>query len=156
MPRYVICTEAMDQRVTFNGTLAAARTRAQTLANAWSVAAKIVFADNPPTTNDLVQANVNLDAKVERFTPAGISPTFTSLTPATGPAAGGTVVVFVGGRVDIGATFTIGGVAVANLVRLSNESYRFTTTAQAAAALPLVITNPDATTITVANAYTYT
>lgn len=157
MPNFVICTEDMVNKVPYSGSVANARVQAQSLANAWGRAAKIVYADNPPNTNPLVQANVMPnDVKVERYSPAGISPTFTSLTPATGPAAGGTAVTFKGTRVDNGATFTVGGTPVANLKRIDNETYTFTTTAQTAGAKSLVITNPDATTVTQASAFTYT
>jgi len=153
---FVICTEAMDSKVRFSGTVAEARVAAQNQANIWGRHAKIVYADNPPNSNPLVQSGVNPnDVKVERFTPAGVSPTFTSLTPATGSIAGGTAVTFKGSRVDQGATFVLGGTPVTNLKRVDSETYTFTTTAQTAGAKSLVITNPDATTITQASAFTY-
>lgn len=154
---FVICTEAMDVKQRFSGTLADVRTAAQSFANAQNRTAKIVYADNPPNTNPLVQAGVDpQDVRVERFTPAGISPTVNTLTPATGPAAGGTTVVVSGTRFDQGLTnVTLGGNAVTSLKRIDDETFSFVAPAHAAGAVPLVVTNPDATTVAKANAFTY-
>lgn len=156
MPQFAICTETMTLKKPFEGTLASARTKAQALATALNEPTKLVWSGNPPETNPLVQAGVEPEgAKVERFNPPGIAPTFGALTPATGPAAGGTAVVLTGTGFDAGITAVLGGNAAVDLVRVSSERLEFKTPAHAAGAVSLVLTNPDATTVTQASAFTY-
>lgn len=83
------------------------------------------------------------------------APTFTSITPSTGITTGGTDVVIVGTGFQSGLTCTIGGASVTNLVLTGSTTINCTTPAGTAGAKNVVITNPDAQTVTGTNAYTY-
>jgi hypothetical protein len=77
-----------------------------------------------------------------------------SITPATGPAAGGTVVTIKGSNLAGASGVTFGGTAGTAFSQLSNGSLRVTTPAKTAGAYPVVVQD-DAGDITVANGFTY-
>lgn len=79
---------------------------------------------------------------------------FTSITPATGPAAGGTNVVIKGKNLAGTAGVTIGGAAATNFKVVSETTITCTTPAGTAGAKPVVITD-DSGNVTANNAYTY-
>jgi len=85
------------------------------------------------------------------------APTFTSITPATGPAAGGTAVTIVGTNFVSGGSsgVTIGGAAATNVVVVDSAHITAITPAGTAGSQNVVITNNDGQTITAAGAYTY-
>ena len=80
--------------------------------------------------------------------------TVTSVTPATGAVAGGTVVTIKGTYLNEASTFTIGGVATTGLVRVSPSEVRVTTGAHAAGAVA-VAGAASGGAYTKANAFTY-
>ena len=90
--------------------------------------------------------------------PTAPAPTFTSITPATGPAAGGTPVTIVGTNFVSGGSsgVTIGGVAATNVVVVDSAHITATIPAGTAGTQNVVITNNDGQTVTATGAYTYT
>jgi len=78
----------------------------------------------------------------------GAAPTFTSITPATGPISGGTSVTIAGTGFTSGGSFgvTIGG-ADASAVFVSSTSITATTPAHAAGAVNVIIINNDGQTV---------
>jgi hypothetical protein len=103
---------------------------------------------NPGVPIDLILASTN-------DTPDVAPPTVTSITPTTGPAAGGTTVTATGTHF-IGTTgVTVGGVAATQVNVISNTQVSFRTGPHAAGSgLPVVVTTPDGPG-TLASAYTY-
>ena len=84
------------------------------------------------------------------------APTVTSITPNTGPAAGGTSVSIAGTGFLPGATVSIGGTAATGVTVVSGTSITATAPAHAAGTVSVVVTNSDAQNGTLNNAYTYT
>ena len=158
MTKFVVATETFTLRTFFDTDLATVRTKAQALADALSENVVVHFADNF-VINPLVENGVEPnDVKVERFSPAAIAPSIASLTPATGPAAGGTWVDVVGTRLRDGLAITFGGSAVpaADIEVQDTEHLRFKIPAHAAGAVSLNLANTDGTTISKPSAFTYT
>ncbi|MDD1655389.1 MAG: IPT/TIG domain-containing protein, partial [Methanomicrobiales archaeon] len=87
----------------------------------------------------------------------GPAPTVTSITPASGPTAGGTDVTIGGADFLDGGSFgvTIGGNPATNVVRVDATHITATTPAHAAGAVDVVVTNSDGQTGTLADGYTY-
>lgn len=81
--------------------------------------------------------------------------TATAITPATGPAAGGTVVVIDGTNLAGVEGVTFDGVAATALTRLSDTRIRVTTPAGSAGTADVVIQD-DAGNVTKTAFYTYT
>lgn len=82
------------------------------------------------------------------------APTFTSVTPATGPAAGGTAVVLAGDNLGGSTGVTVGGAAATGFAVDSETRLRFTTPPGTAGARNVVILNVAGNT-TAASAFTY-
>lgn len=80
----------------------------------------------------------------------------TSLTPATGPAAGGTEITIVGSELDDETSFAIGGVPCTNVVRVDEQTFTATTGAHAAGVVDIVATLGSGDTATLAAAFTFT
>lgn len=80
--------------------------------------------------------------------------TVTGLSPATGPAAGGTVVTATGTDLDGVTGVTVGGAAATGVEVLSPTQVRFTTPAGTAGARDVVVTD-DAGSVTATGAFTY-
>ena len=70
-------------------------------------------------------------------------PAVTTVSPNSGPSAGGTAVTLTGTDFTTGATVTIGGVAATNVIVVSATSITLTTPAHSAGAVTVVVTNPD-------------
>lgn len=86
---------------------------------------------------------------------AQAAPTVTSITPATGPLAGGTAVTITGTGFQAGATVRFGANAATGVTVVSATSITATSPAGAAGAVGVTVTNPDAQTATLAGAFTY-
>jgi len=82
------------------------------------------------------------------------TPAFTSMTPDTGPAAGGSRHILVGTGFTPGVTVAIGGHAC-TVERLDEQTLVVTVPAHAAGALNVVITNTNAEVDTEVGAFTY-
>jgi len=78
-----------------------------------------------------------------------------SISPATGPSAGGTSVTITGAYFLQGATVTIGGVSATSVTVVNTETITATTGARAAGNTDVVVHNPDGTQATLAGAFTY-
>jgi hypothetical protein len=103
-----------------------------------------------------------LDASVGGATAtleAGVSivgpPTITSLSPNSGPDTGGTNVTVNGTLFWSGATVTFDGIPATNVQQVSPSQITCTTPPHAAGAVNVTVTNPDASTVTLANGFTY-
>jgi Galactose oxidase-like, Early set domain/IPT/TIG domain/Glyoxal oxidase N-terminus len=90
------------------------------------------------------------------YTYTNPAPTVSSLTPNSGTANGGTGVTIAGTGFLAGATVKLGGTAATNVSVLSGASISATTSAHAAGAVNVVVTNTDGQSGSAANGYTYT
>lgn len=85
------------------------------------------------------------------------APLVTSVTPATGPTAGGTTVAVNGTNFVRGATVSIGGALATNVAFESDKRLSaITPAASSAGAVTVTVTNPDGKLSALPNAFTYT
>src|SRR5207247_955069 len=84
----------------------------------------------------------------------GPAPTVTSVTPNSGPIAGGSSVTVAGTGFQTGATVSFGGSALP-VSTVTETSITGTTTAHAAGAVGVVVTNPDTQSGTCSGCFTY-
>lgn len=108
-------------------------------------------------------AETNAPGKVifDNFQFAGNSappaaPTVTSISPTSGSTSGGTSVTITGANFVSGATVSLGGSAATGVTVVSSTSITATTTAHAAGAVNVVVTNPDTQSGTLNSGFTYT
>jgi hypothetical protein len=85
--------------------------------------------------------------------PPGTLPTVTSVIPSSGPVTGGTTLTINGTGFVSGISVLIGGQACMSVNFLSSLQLTCVTPAHSAGSDPLVVTNPDLLTATVANAF---
>jgi len=83
------------------------------------------------------------------------APSVTGVTPSFGAIAGDTLVTITGANFQSGATVSFGGTAATNVTFVGSTSLTARTPAHAAGLVSVVVTNPDAQTGTLANAYTF-
>lgn len=83
-----------------------------------------------------------------------VAGTIASISPATGPAAGGTPVTIKGTRFSGASGVTFGGTAATAFVIVNDTTITCTTPAKTAGAYNVVVTD-DAGNITLTNGYTY-
>ena len=83
------------------------------------------------------------------------APIISGLTPASGPATGGTSVTISGTGFATGATVTFDGVAAANVNVLGSTTITAVTPAHAGGAVNVVVANPGGQIGTSVNGYTY-
>ena len=89
-------------------------------------------------------------------TPAGaIVPTLTSVSPASGPTSGGTVITLTGTNFASGASVLVNGAAATSVTFLSATQVRATTPAGAAGARTVQITLPSGQSASLSSAFTY-
>ena len=84
-----------------------------------------------------------------------IAPTVSSINPTSGTTAGGTAVTITGLNFRANATVNIGGVAATSVNVVNDTTITAVTGAHAAGVVDVVVTNSDATTDTLAGAFTY-
>lgn len=97
------------------------------------------------------------------FTAKTLGPGSIAVSPAFGPIAGGTSVTITGTGTNfvagasgvLGSTVTVGGKACTPVVFISATSLTCTTTARAAAAVDVIVTNPDTTYVSGTGLFTY-
>jgi hypothetical protein len=94
---------------------------------------------------DSKQANVTVTA-------APPSITITSVNPTSAPSVGGKAITITGTGFQSGATVLIGGTPATNVVVVSSTTITAKTPAHAAGTVDLTVTNPDASTFTLAGA----
>ncbi len=89
------------------------------------------------------------------FTYVSTAPTVASVTPNSGPIAGGTIVTINGTNFVAGAMVKFGTLTATNVSVVSGTSITATSPASTAGAVALSVTNPDGQNGALANAYTY-
>jgi hypothetical protein len=94
------------------------------------------------------------DATEDEINAEFVTATVTSIVPATGPAAGGTVVLINGTNLSGTKGVTFGGTAGTAFKRISNNRVQVTTPAKTAGAYT-VVTQDDAGDVTTLTGFTY-
>jgi hypothetical protein len=84
------------------------------------------------------------------------SPTLTAVSPASGPAAGGTTITLTGSNFVSGATVRVGGTPATNVALVSATRLTARTPAGTAGARDVQVTNPNGQSATRSGAFTYT
>ena len=109
-----------------------------------------------PGTADVVVTNSDNQAVTRtagfRFVPA---PTLTAISPANGPAQGGTRITLTGTNFVQGASVSLGGVPASVVTVTSPTTATAVTRPSAPGAVDVVITNPDSQSATLAAGFTY-
>ena len=88
--------------------------------------------------------------------PSAPAPTINTITPNSGPTAGGTSVTISGGGFVAGATVSLGGTPATNVNVTNANTITATTGARSAGVVDVVVTNPDTQIATLAQGFTYT
>ncbi|HET7434288.1 MAG TPA: IPT/TIG domain-containing protein [Thermoanaerobaculia bacterium] len=83
------------------------------------------------------------------------SPSIASVTPASGPATGGTTVTINGSAFQSGATVTFGGVAATSVTFVNAAQLTAVTPAHALGFVDVFVTNPDTQSATKTNAFKF-
>jgi hypothetical protein len=112
------------------------------------------------TDTTLLNSNVALTLPPQSVTLLVISsvqaaPAVSSVSPVSGPAAGGTSITITGTNFVSGATVTVGGTAATSVAVNSALQVTATTPAHAAGTVNVVVTNPDTQTGSLPSAFTY-
>ena len=89
------------------------------------------------------------------YTAAASAPTLTSVSPTSGPLAGGTTITLTGGNFVSGATVRVGGTAATNVAFVSATQLTARTPAGTAGARDVQVTNPDGQSATRTGGFTY-
>ena len=84
-----------------------------------------------------------------------VTPTVTSISPASGSTAGGTAVTIAGTGFVSGATVSVGGVAATSVVVSSDTAITAVTGPRGVGTVDVVVTNPGGASGTKTSAYTY-
>jgi Protein of unknown function (DUF4038)/IPT/TIG domain/Putative collagen-binding domain of a collagenase len=82
-------------------------------------------------------------------------PSVGSISPSSGPTAGGTAVTIAGTNFDPNATVTVGGTAALNIVVVSDNEITATTPPGTAGPASVTVTNPGTGSGSLANGFTY-
>ncbi|MCI0342714.1 MAG: IPT/TIG domain-containing protein [Planctomycetales bacterium] len=82
-------------------------------------------------------------------------PSLTSVSPASGPETGGTLITLTGTFFASGATVTVGGTAATSVTFVSSTTLTAVTPAGTAGAVAVTVTNPDTQSSTLASGFTY-
>jgi phosphatidylinositol-3-phosphatase len=83
------------------------------------------------------------------------APLITSISPTSGPAAGGTTVTISGTGFAVGATVSFGGTAATNVNVVGSTTITAVTPAHASGPVNVVVTNPGGQNATSTNGYSY-
>lgn len=119
-----------------------------------------------PTSTDISNVGLAYSSTIAPGSPmevdnlqwAGVvypAPTATSVSPATGPLAGGNGVTITGTGFRAGATVSFGSTAATNVAVASSTTITATVPAHSAGAVSVVVTNTDGRTGTCSSCYTY-
>ncbi len=90
------------------------------------------------------------------FTYTSLAPAVMSVSPNSGPVAGGTAVTITGTNFQAGATVSFGGIASTSVTVISGTSIKATTPADAAGAVSVTVTDSNKQSGALNNGYTYT
>jgi hypothetical protein len=107
-------------------------------------------------TGQCTPAADSATATVTVSQPGSTVPTITSISPTSGPIAGGTSVTINGSNFVSGATVSFGGTASANVTFVSASQLRANTPPHGAGAVSVTVTNPDGQNASLPSAFTYT
>ena len=88
--------------------------------------------------------------------PQNPAPTITSITPSSGPTAGGTTVTISGSNFVSGASVLFGGTSATNVNVVSSSSISANSPPKSAGPVDIVVTNPDQLSGTLPGGFTYT
>jgi hypothetical protein len=138
--------------VTFNGVAATgvtfvSSTSITATTPAGTQGAAVIEVTNPDTQSGTLSG---------AFTYLAAPPAITLVNPNTGSSLGGTAVTITGTGFVAGATVTFGGTAATAVTFDSATQLTVTTPAHTAGAVDVVVTNPDAQSVTSTGGYTYT
>lgn len=130
-----------------------------TLGTVLSTTATTITVRVPPRPPSLAMVTVrNPDGRsgslANAYTFDAQAPVLTTVSPATGPTEGGTVVSLGGSQFAAGAAVTIGGVA-ASVVEATATTLRVVTPAGAAGAADVTVRNPDGLEARLGGGFTY-
>src|SRR5207248_839150 len=112
-------------------------------------------------TGNTVQAQANFDdASLTRTVPGGgytylAPPSLTSISPSSGPVAGGTAVTLTGSSFRAGATVMFGTTAASAVTVVNSTKITTTTPAESAGPVSVTVTNPDSQSSTLNNGFTF-
>ena len=90
------------------------------------------------------------------YTAPATAPTLTSVSPTSGPTAGGTTITLTGTNFVSGATVRVGGTAATNVAFVSATQLTARTPAGTAGARDVQVTNPNGQSATRTGGFTYT
>jgi photosystem II stability/assembly factor-like uncharacterized protein len=124
------------------------------VASATSITAKTPAHTAGAVSVTVTNPDAQLAFKADAFTYIA-GPTLSSVSPSSGPTAGGRAVSLYGTRFLAGATVTFGGVAATGVVVVSATTITATTPPHAAGTVDVVVTNPDSQSATRAAGYSY-
>ncbi len=85
----------------------------------------------------------------------GMAPTISTVTPNSGPLAGGTTITIIGSGFIPGAVVTIGGISCDTIVFLSTTSLTCVSPIGTLGAKSVIVTNPDNQSATLSSGFTY-
>ena len=85
----------------------------------------------------------------------GSPPTVSTVSPASGPTAGGTAVTISGENFVSGATLTFGGKPATNVTFVRSTTLRGQTPSHEQGAVDVVLTNPDSQSVTLSDGFKY-
>ncbi len=149
--------------VTLTGTNFAAGatvTFAGSLASVLSAAATQLVAVAPtgpvgPATVTLVNVDGQSASITNGFTFFGLPVVLTSVSPSSGPLAGGTAVTLSGSSFAAGATVTFGGTLATSVAVVSGATITAVTPAGPIGLATVTVSNPDGTTSSLSGGFTY-
>ncbi len=97
-----------------------------------------------------------LDSDANPMSPQVVTPTLTRVEPDNDTITGGATVQIIGENFQDGATVTIGGNAVSNVIFVSPTELMVEVPAGSAGSTDVVVTNPDGNSDTLVDGFTYT
>ena len=144
-------TQATTPSVSFGGVPAT---------NVRTISPLQVVATVPPHAQGSVSVEVTTadgtsTSMPDAFTYTTSPPAISSVSPASGGAAGGTVVTITGSNFASGATVSFGGSPASNVSFVNSTQLKASTPAHAAGSVAVAVTNPDGTNAVLAGGFTF-
>ncbi len=138
--------------VSFGGTAATS----VTVLSAASITCVTPAAGTPGAVNVTVTNPDTQSATLTNgYTYVAPPPSITTVSPSSGPTAGGTWITITGSDFQFGATVTIGGSAATSVTVFAPTTIYCTTPAGTAGAASVTVTNPDAQSATLSGGFAY-
>lgn len=107
------------------------------------------------STDHMLLMDTSLAPPASACSPVLMPPYITSVTPATGAAAGGTAVTIIGSGFTLGTSVTFGGTAGTSFVLVNDTKITVTTAAHAAGTVAVVVVRSAGGNVTLPNGYVY-